>query len=72
MTERPTGDGGEGPRRAPPAPRRGARGGADPEPAGDPAEGGDEQKARVWRLFLQKLAAKHPNHPWLKEWTRDP
>ncbi len=25
-----------------------------------------EETDRVWRLFLQKLAAQHPEHPWLK------
>lgn len=25
-----------------------------------------EATDRVWRVFLQKLAAQHPEHPWLK------
>ncbi len=25
-----------------------------------------EETDRVWRLFLQKLEAQHPEHPWLK------
>lgn len=25
-----------------------------------------EETDRVWHLFVQKLAAQHPQHPWLK------
>lgn len=48
------------------------RGACDsPEPAGDtsgglgpPSRGTGEVMARVWRLFLHKLVAEHPEHPW--------
>ena len=42
------------------------------DPAGDEDHGDEvpdpvtrEATDRVWRLFLRKLAAQHPEHPWL-------